>query len=78
MDADMNGDTQLRRHEQNEWFYEMRVWTLILKSALEENDYDLARGSIKEVISIIGNISYVHNLWNGEIKQKQSVGLGSG
>ena len=60
--------------EQDDWLWSLRVWVLILKSALEENNKDLARNSIKEVANIVSEISYIYNLWNGNEEIEQLEG----
>jgi len=58
----------MSHNEQYEWLWTARVWLLILKSALyEENDKNLAQAAVKEVANILSEISYIRNLWDGEI-----------
>ena len=58
----------MSHNEQYEWLWTARVWLLILKSALyEENDKNLAQAAVNEVANILSEISYIRNLWDGEI-----------
>lgn len=43
----------------------LRVYVLILSSALKEDNKTLAENSIKEIVSILGQVSFVYNLWSG-------------
>jgi hypothetical protein len=44
---------------------EVRIWLLILNSALHEEEVnkELAQNSIKEIVSILSQISFIYNLW---------------
>jgi len=58
----------MNHNERDDWIWSLRVWALILKSVLElderDRDLDLARNSVKEIVNIIAEISYMYNLWN--------------
>jgi hypothetical protein len=46
-----------------EEFQTFRIWLSVLRKSLEENDKELAQNSIKEIISVISQISFIYNLW---------------
>lgn len=50
--------------------WKLRVYVLVLKSSLEEQDLDSARIALKDVATIVANLSEIlYDLSNEKIKQ---------
>jgi hypothetical protein len=46
-----------------EEFQTFRIWLLVLRKSLEENDKELAHQCLKVIVNVVSEISFIHNLW---------------